>query len=67
MIDELKRIFQNKNKKETWVVCEKLFGIVGVEMNIKGDEIEKEGFLWRGDRILSKKGVRRAGNSFSEN
>lgn len=47
LTDELKEELRGKNKIQTWAICSKPFGIVGIKRATKGYELRKENFEWR--------------------
>lgn len=51
LTDELKSELEGKNEKQTWVICEKHFGIAGISRTTKGDELKKENYLWRAKAV----------------
>ena len=44
---DLKEELKEKNEKQTWAICQKPFGIVGIKRTTKGEELKKENYLWR--------------------
>ncbi len=54
LTDELKEELKDKNKSQTWKICEKPFGIVGIKRNVKGDELKKENYEWRVKALSDK-------------
>jgi CRISPR-associated endonuclease Csn1 len=47
LTEALYKELQGKGKKQTWVICQKPFGIVGEKRITKGVEQKKENYLWR--------------------
>lgn len=47
LTDELKESLKNKNKSQSWAICQKPFGIAGIKRSTKGFEQKKENYLWR--------------------
>ncbi|MDH8701070.1 CRISPR-associated endonuclease Csn1 [Dysgonomonadaceae bacterium PH5-43] len=52
--DELKENLRGKNEKQTWAICEKPFGIVGLKRNSKGAELNLENYEWRAKSLCQK-------------
>ncbi|MDE6147166.1 MAG: type II CRISPR RNA-guided endonuclease Cas9 [Bacteroidales bacterium] len=51
LTDALKSELEGKNEKQTWAICEKYFGIAGINRTTKGDELKKENYLWRAKAV----------------
>ena len=51
LTDALKSELEGKNEKQTWTICEKHFGIAGINRTTKGDELKKENYLWRAKAV----------------
>ncbi len=51
---KLKEGLLNKNKVQTWAICQKPFNIVGIKRTTKGRELVKENYVWRCDAISEK-------------
>lgn len=47
LTDQLKDDLQGKNKTQTWAICAKPFGIVGIKRQTKGNELRLENYRWR--------------------
>lgn len=47
LTDQLKDDLQGKNKKQTWAICAKSFGIVGIKRQTKSNELRLENYRWR--------------------
>ena len=45
--NNLKEELRDKNKGQTWKICENPFGIVGYKRQTKGLELKKENYQWR--------------------
>ena len=54
LIDELKENLKGKNKTQTWTICQKLFALVGIKRNTKGDEQRNENYRWRVKSLSEK-------------
>ncbi len=48
---ELKENLTGKNKVQTWAICQKPFGIVGIKRTTKGRELIIENYQWRCDAL----------------
>lgn len=47
LTDPLRQELKNKNEKQTWAICSKPFGIVGLKRTTKGDAQKRENYEWR--------------------
>ncbi len=50
----LKEALRNKNKSQTWAICQKPFEIVGIKRTTKGLEQKVETFKWRSVALQEK-------------
>ena len=51
LLDSLKEELKGKNKSQTWAICAKPFGLVGIKRITKGQELKIENYQWRSDAI----------------
>ena len=49
--DELKDSLVDKNKSQTWLVCQKAWNLQGIKREFKGKELIKENYLWRSEAV----------------
>ena len=54
LTDDLFQSLQDKNKKQTWAICQQPFGLVGIKRETKGKELLKENYSWRSDALEHK-------------
>ena len=54
LTDSLKDNLNGKNKSQTWSICAKPFGIVGIKRQTKGNELRLENYLWRNKALTEK-------------
>lgn len=54
LTDSLKDDLKYKNKSQTWAICQKPFGIVGIKRATKGLEQKIETFKWRSDAVSER-------------
>ena len=54
LTDLLKEELQNKNRNQTWAICQKPFAIVGIKRATKGNELKIENYSWRVKALLEK-------------
>ena len=54
LTDDLRAELAGKNKKQTWAICSKPFGIVGIKRTTKGLEQKKETYRWRALAVEEK-------------
>lgn len=54
LTDSLKEELKGKGDKETWAICSKPFGIVGLKRKTKGWEQKKEDYSWRAENLQHK-------------
>lgn len=47
LTDDLRNELADKNEKQTWTICDKLFGITGMKRTTKGNEQKRENYEWR--------------------
>lgn len=47
LTDKLKEDLLDKNKTQTWTICAKPFGIVGIKRQAKGNDLRLENYRWR--------------------
>ena len=57
LTDGLKDELQGKNKSQTWAICAKPFGIVGIKRTTKGFEQKVENFQWRCKALSEQLGL----------
>ena len=54
LTNELYKELEGKNKSQTWSICQKPFGIVGIKRTAKGKEKNLENFQWRAQGLSEK-------------
>lgn len=54
LTDSLKEELKGKGDKETWAICSKPFGIMGLKRKTKGWEQKKEDYSWRAESLQHK-------------
>ncbi|MGN0190476.1 MAG: type II CRISPR RNA-guided endonuclease Cas9, partial [Candidatus Cryptobacteroides sp.] len=54
LTDDLKAALYDKNKSQTWAICQKPFGIVGVKRELKGRELLKDNYRLRCEALSSR-------------
>ena len=54
LTDSLKESLIGKNKSQTWAICQKPFGIVGIKRDFKGRELVKDNYRLRNEALSSK-------------
>ena len=54
LTDKLKEDLQGKNKTQTWAICAKPFGIVGIKRQTKGNDLRLENHRWRSKALTDK-------------
>ena len=54
LTDSLKNELVGKNKKQTWTICSKPFGITGIKREKKGEALRKENYEWRAKALSQK-------------
>ena len=54
LTEELKFDLNEKNKKQTYSICHKAFGIDGIKRNVKGKDLRIENFEWRVQALSQK-------------
>ncbi len=64
--ENLKEELREKNKNQTWAICEKPFGIVGIKRDTKGYELKKENLIWRTKAISVQMDLERLAIVFQE-
>lgn len=57
LTDELKESLKEKNKTQTWAICQKPFNIVGIQRKEKGKELTKENYRLRTVALKEKIGL----------
>lgn len=54
LTDKLKEELQGKNKSQTWAICAKPFGIIGIKRQTKGNDLRLENYRWRSKALTDK-------------
>lgn len=52
--ENLKGSLAEKNKKQTWMECQKSWNLQGIKREFKGKELLKENYLWRAQALSDK-------------
>lgn len=59
LTDGLRQELQNKNEKQTWAICAKPFGIVGIKRTTKGNDQKLENYEWRVESLSKQMDLER--------
>lgn len=54
LTENLKNALTNKNKGQTWIECQKAWGISGFKRDFKGKDLLKENYEWRAKSLVEK-------------
>ena len=66
LTDSLKDDLNGKNKSQTWAICAKPFGIVGIKRQAKGYELRLENYRLRAKALTEKMGLEELAIVFQE-
>lgn len=55
--DSLKEELRGKNKSQSWAICAKPFGLVGIKRTTKGLDLKLENYKWRSDALSQQLGL----------